>query len=147
MGFPVFFQGLVIVQILFLAFLRHSLIKRWHGNIDMSLLNKLRHKAVEQRQKQCGNVCTVHVSISHNNNLVIAQFCNIKIIAVALGKSTAKSIDHSLDFRICKDFVDACFLHVQNLTPDRQDCLIHTVSCCLCRSSGRISLHNKYLAF
>ena len=67
---------------------------------------------------------SVHIRIGHDDDLVIAQFGDIKIIAVAFGKSAAKGIDHGLDLRIGQNLVNAGLFHVQNLSADRQDCLI-----------------------
>ena len=45
-----------------------------------------------------------------------------------------KRIDHRLDLRICQHFINACLLHIQNLSTDRQDRLIHPVTRRLCGS-------------
>ena len=90
---------------------------------------------------------TVHIGIRHDNDLVIAKLGNIKIITVALGKSAAESIDHSLDLRICQYLVDAGFLHIQDLTADRKNGLIHTVSRCLGTAARRIALYDENLTF
>ena len=147
MCLSVFFQCFVIIQILFFALLRHRLVKRRHRNIDMSFKDQFRHKAVEQRQEQCRDMGTVHVRISHDDDLIITQFADVKVISVSFGKSTAKCIDHCLDLCVCQYFIDTCFFHIQDLTTDWQDCLEHTVSGRLCRTSGRIPLHNENLTF
>ena len=90
---------------------------------------------------------SVHVCICHDNNLVIPQFGNVKVIAVSFGETASECINHCLDLRIGKNLVDTCFFHIQDLTADRQDCLIHTVSGRLGRTSRRISLHDEDLAF
>ncbi len=123
----------------------HRFIKWRHRNIYMSFINKFRHKPIEQCQKQCGNMCTVHIGIGHNNNLVIAKLCNIKIISISFRKSAAKCIDHRLDLRIGKHLVNTCLFNIQNLTSNRKDCLIITVSGCLCRTACGISLYDKDL--
>ena len=48
----VFFQCFVVVQILFFSVGRHCLVKRRHRDIDMSLVDQLRHETVEQCQQQ-----------------------------------------------------------------------------------------------
>ena len=80
MRLSVFFQCFIIIQIFFLAFLRHRLIKRRHRNIDMSFENQFRHKAVEQRQKQCRDMGTVHVGIGHDDDLVIPQLVQVELL-------------------------------------------------------------------
>ena len=36
---------------------------------------------------------TIDIGIGHDNNLVVAKLCDVKVIAVALGKAAAKGID------------------------------------------------------
>ena len=147
MRLSVSFQRFIIIEIFFFAFLWHRLIKRRHRNIDMSFKDQLRHKTVEQGKQQCGNVCSIHIRIGHDNDFIIAQLTDIKVIAISFGKAAAKCIDHGLDFCIGKYFINTCFFYVQDLTTDWQDCLEHTVSGCLRRTAGRISLDDKNLAF
>ena len=73
---------------------------------------------------------TVHVGIGHDDDLVIPQLADIKVISISFGKSAAKCIDHRLDLCIRQHFIDTCFFHVQDLTTDWKDCLEHTVSGC-----------------
>ena len=88
----------------------------------------------------------IHIGISHDHNLVVTKLRNIKVISVSFGESTSECIDHGLDLRIGKHFVNGCFLHIQDLTSDRKDCLIITVAGSLCGTSRRISLYDKDLA-
>ena len=71
----------------------------------------------------------------------------VKIIAVSFGKPTSKCIDHGLDLCVGKYLVNAGLLHIQDLSSDRQDCLVVPVSGCLCRTARRISLYDKNLTF
>ncbi len=57
-------------------------------------------------------MCPVNIRISHNNNLIITKLSDIKIIPIAFGKSTAKGIDHRLDFCIGEHLINACFFHI-----------------------------------
>ena len=90
---------------------------------------------------------TIHIGICHNNNLIITQFGNIKIVAVSFGKTASERIDHRLDLRICQYFVDTCFFYIQYLSTNWKDSLEITVAGCLCRTTGRISLNNENLTF
>ena len=76
-------KSLIIIQILFFAFGRDNLIKRRHSYIHMSLLYKFRHESVEQCQKKCCDMSTIHIGISHDDYLVITKLGYIKIIAVS----------------------------------------------------------------
>ena len=88
---------------------------------------------------------TVNIGIRHDHDLVIAKLRDIKIISVALGKTAAKGIDHSLDLCVGQHLVDGSLLYVEDLTADWKDCLIVTVSGCLGRTAGGISLYDKDL--
>ena len=145
MALTIFLKGLIIVEIFLLPLLRHHLIKRWHGDIHMSLIDKLRHKTVEQCQKQSRDMCTIHICIGHDHDLVIAKLGNIKIVSVSFGKTTAECIDHGLDLCVSQHFINGGLLYIKDLTADRKNCLIVTVSGCLGRTTGRISLYNKDL--
>ena len=57
-------------------------------------------------------MCSIDVGICHDDDLVIAQFRDVKIIAVSFGKTTSKCIDHRLDLCICKHLVNTCFLNI-----------------------------------
>ena len=88
---------------------------------------------------------TIHIGIGHDNDLIIAKLRNIKIISISFGESTSKRINHRLDFRVGKYFINRCLLNVQNLTSDRQNCLIVTVTRSFGRATRRISLYDKNL--
>ena len=92
-------------------------------------------------------MCTIDIGIGHDDDLIISQLCNIKVISVSFRKSAAKCIDHRLDLCIGKHLINTCFFDIQNLTANRQDRLEITVSCRFCRSPRRISLHDKNFAF
>ena len=68
------------------------------------------------------------------------------INAFALGKAAAKGIDHGLDLGVAQDLVDGGLLHIQDLSPDGQNGLVHPVSGHFGAASGGISLDYKYLA-
>ena len=90
-------------------------------------------------------MCSVHVRIRHNDNLVIAQLRDVKIKSVPFGESAAKGVDHGLDLGVCKNLVDRGFLHVEDLAADRQNRLKVAVPGRLGRASRGVSLYNKDL--
>ena len=47
MALTVFLKSLIIVEIFLLSLLRHYLIKRRHGDINMSFIDQFRHKTIE----------------------------------------------------------------------------------------------------
>ena len=66
----------------------------------MSFKNQFWHKTIEQGEKQGGDMGTIHIRIGHDDNFVIAELCNIKIIPISFRKTATKCVDHRLDFRI-----------------------------------------------
>ena len=90
---------------------------------------------------------TIHIGICHNNNLIITQFGNIEIVAVSLGKTASKRIDHGLDLRIGQHFINTCFLNIQNFSTDWKNRLEITITGGLCGTTGRISLDDENLTF
>ena len=83
-------------------------------------------------------MCTVHVGIGHDDDLMITQLGNIKILM----DSGAKCCDHRLDLGIAVDLIQSCLLYIQDLTTKRKDCLCRTVTCSLRRTTGGISLYD-----
>ena len=92
-------------------------------------------------------MASIYIRIGHENDLVITQLRNVKIVAIAFRKSTAKSIDHGLDLCIRQYLVHGSLLHIQDLTTDRQDRLVHPVPGSFGRTACGISLDDEYLAF
>ena len=79
---------------------------------------------------------SIDIGIGHDNDLVISQLTDIKIFV----DSRSECCDHCLNLSISVNLIKTCFLYVQNLTTKWQDCLSCTVSGCLCRTAGGISL-------
>ena len=111
----------------------------------MSFVNKFGHESEEKSKQKIRDMRTVDIGIGHDDDLVIAQLGDVKVIAVAFRETAAEGIDHGLDLGICQDLINAGFFYVQRLTADRQDCLIFTVSCRLCTAACRITLDDEDL--
>ena len=112
----------------------------------MAVVDQLRHEAVQEGKEQGVDVASVHVGIRHEDDLVVAQLRDVKVIAVALGEAAAEGVDHGLDLRVGQDLVHGGFLHVEDLSADRQDRLELAVSCRLRGAAGGITLDDKDLA-
>ena len=78
----------------------------------MACLDQLRHKPVEEGQQQGCNMRAVYIGICHNDDLVIAQFADIKIISVPFRETTSECLDHRLDLCVRKHFIDGCLFHI-----------------------------------
>ena len=85
---------------------------------------------------------TIHIGIGHNDDLVITQFCNIKILM----DTGSESSDHGFDLGISINLIQSCFLYVQDFSTQRKNCLCCTASCYLCGTTGGITLYNVDLA-
>ena len=112
----------------------------------MSLIDQVRHKAVEQGQEQGTDMRPVHVRIRHDNNLVIAQPADIEIIPVSFRKTASEGVYHGLDLRVGEDLVDRGLLHVQNLATDGKNRLEGPVARRLGAAARGVSLHDEDLA-
>lgn len=55
---------------------------------------------------------TIDIGIRHNDNLVISQFRNVKILM----DSGSKSCNHRFDLFICINFIQPCLLHIEDFT-------------------------------
>ena len=55
----------------------------------------------------------------------------------------SKSRNHRLYFFISKNSVKTCFFYIENLASKRKNRLCCTASCCLCGTSGWITLNNE----
>ena len=51
---------------------------------------------------------TIYIGIRHNNDLIISELINIKILM----NTCTKCCDHCFDLGILKDSVDSCFFYV-----------------------------------
>ena len=54
----------------------------------------------------------VHVGIRHDNDLVITELRNIKIVSVAFGKTASESVYHGFYLGIGKDLIYTCLFNV-----------------------------------
>ena len=74
--------------------------------------------AVEEGQQQCSDMGSVDVGVGHDDDLMVAQFLQLKPVAA---DSASESGDHGADFLVLQDFVQPGFLHIEDFTADRQD--------------------------
>ena len=108
-----------MIQIVDLLLILFHTEERRLCNIHLTLVDQLRHKAVEEGQHQRTDMSTVNVRISHDDDLMITQFVNIEIIL----NTGTKSGDHSANFGIAQNTVQSGFFHVQDLAAQRQNSL------------------------
>ena len=87
-------------------------------------------------------MCTIDIGIRHDDDLVITKLRDIEVFVDA----GTEGGDHTLDFFIRIYAVEACLLHIQYLTTERQHSLGMYISSILCRAQCRISLNDEDLA-
>src|ERR1700679_1423072 len=109
------FQIVLDVGFLF-AFLH--LVERRLCNVDMPALDEYGHLAIEERQQQRSYVTSVNVSVSHNNDAVVAQLVDVEIVTA---DSAAQGSDESAHLRRCQHLVEARLLDVEDFPLQRED--------------------------
>ncbi len=77
---------------------------------------KRRHMAVEEGQKKRADVGPVHVGVGHDDDFVIAEFCEVEILRT---DPAAERGDHGADFGVLQHFLEARFFYVEDFTADR----------------------------
>ena len=81
---------------------------------------------------------TIDIGIGHDDDLVITQLADIKVLV----DSGTKGCDHRLDLGVAVDSVQTGFLYVEDLTTERKDRLCGTVTCCLGGTTRGITLYD-----
>ncbi len=135
----VFFHLGLIFEIDFRFSARH-LIERWLRDIEVPVLNQLRHLPIEERQQQRSNMCAIHVRIRHDDDLVVAQFFEVELVPA---NACAQRHDKVTNLLASKHPVKPRPFYVQNLTLQRQNRLCFTVATCLRRPTSRVTLDEK----
>jgi hypothetical protein len=110
------------------------------GNEDVSAVNQLRHLPVEKRKKQGADMRAIHISVGHDDDLVIAELRRIEIILADPG---AERGNHGGDFVVGQHLVIAGLLNVENLAFDRKDGLRAPVAPLLGGSSRGVAFDNE----
>ena len=109
---------------------------------DVAAFNERPHKPEEERQQKGAYVRPVHIRVCHDNDLAVAEFRDVEILAYP----GAQSCDHRSNLHIGEDPVDARLLHIEDLAPDRHDRLESAVAAGFRGSAGRVALHDVELA-
>src|SRR2546421_2955772 len=91
--------------------------KRRLRYIDVPLCNQLLHVAEEEGEQECAYMCTVNISVAHNDDTPVAQFCHIELLTEA----DADSRNNILDLLVFQHLVEAGPLDIKNLTSQGQD--------------------------
>src|SRR5882724_10414211 len=110
---------------------------------EVARLDDRVHVAEEEREGQRPDVGTVHVRVSHQDDLVVAQLREVELVGP---DASAHGGDEQPDFVVGQDLVVARLLRVDDLAAQREDGLRLAVAALLGRAAGRIALDQEQLA-
>ncbi len=129
----------VVVNVIGLLFARDA-VKRRLRDINVTVLDELRHLPVEKREQQRADVRAVHVGVGHDDDFVIAQLRDVeRAFALAVADARADGRDHRADFVVLKNLVEPRFLDVDQFAANRQNRLKFPVASLLRRAAGGIT--------
>ena len=94
-----------------------ELIQRWDGGVDIAAVDERAHEAEEECQQQRADVAAVDIGIGHDDDLVIAELIDVKLIA----QSGAERRDDGRELVVAVDLVGAGLFDVEHLAPERQN--------------------------
>ena len=106
----------------------------------MAVRNQFAHIAIEERQQDRADVRAVLIRIGKDDDLVILEALDIKILADA----RAQRRDDRAEFLVGEHLVDALFLHVERLAANRQNRLKAAVAPLLGAAACGIALDDEH---
>ena len=122
-------------------FLRGHLIERRLGDVDAAGLDQLVHVAEEERQQQRADVAAVHVGVGHDDDLAVAAFFHVEIVADA----AAQGADDRANFLVAEHLHEVGLLDVEDLTLEGEDRLNVGIAALLGRATGGIPFDQEDL--
>ncbi len=120
---------LFLIDVFLLLSLRNAEEGRL-GDVDVPGLDEFEHVAVEERQEERPYMGAVHIGIGHDYDVVVPCPFGIELLPDA----RADGGDQGLDLGVLQDLVFSGFLHVEDLSPQREDGLEFPVPALLWRS-------------
>jgi len=133
--------GHVVVQV-HLLLADEGRVQRWLSHVHVAVVHQFGHLAKEEREQQRADVTAVHVGVSEQDDLVVADLRHVELGLDA----GADRRDQRLDLGVLQDFVRPGLLDVEDLPANRQDRLDARVARVLGRSPGRVPLDDEELA-
>ncbi len=101
----------LILQVNFLLALAGA-VQRRLSNVQVPASNQVRHVAVKERQQQRTDMRPVNVRVGHDDNLVVAQLVQAKILTA---NPRPQRLNQGADFLVLQHAVKAYLFHVQDL--------------------------------
>ena len=108
-------------------------------DVEVPLLDDLRHLPVEERQEERADVRAVDVRVGHDDDRVVADLRDVEVAGADAG---AERGDERLDLRAGQHLVEPRLLDVEDLAAERQDRLVLPVAALLRGAAGRVALHD-----
>ena len=87
---------------------------------------------------------TIDVGVRHDDDFMVADFIDIKIIAA---NASAQGGNQRADFLARQHFVKTCAFHIQDFTAQGQNRLKTTFTSLLGRAPCGITLHDEQFSF
>ena len=139
--------ALVVVPRVDGALALFDLVERRRGDVHVAVLNEVLHVAEEEGEDERFNVAAVHVGVTHDDNLVVAELRHVERALVFFGPDGHPEgrVD-VLDFFVVEDLVLHGLLHVEDFSTEGHDGLEHAVAALLGRSACRVTLDQEELA-
>ena len=147
-------EGVLVLEVLLgLALLDFE--ERRLRDVDVPAIDELGHLAEEERQQQRPDVAPVHVSVGHQDDLVVAGAGDVEDFLVVLAgvavfplapNAGAERHDQHPNLLVGEHLVEPRLLHVEDLALEGQDGLEATVATLLGGAAGRIALYDEQLA-
>ena len=117
-------------------------VERRLGDVEVALVYQPLHPAVEEGEQERADVGTVHIGVGHDDHRVVAEGAEVEF-RVHPG---AEGGDEHPDLLVLQHPVEAGLLHIQDLSPQRQDGLETPVAPLLRRTAGGLALDDEDLA-
>ncbi len=136
-------QRVVMLQIAQLFALLHF-VERGLCDVEVALVDQLRHLAIEERQQQRADVRTVDVGVGHDDDVVVAELVDVEVLA-AFDAATERR-DQRADLRARKHLFEARALDVEDLSAQRKNRLEAAIAPLLRTAARRVTLYDVELA-
>ena len=122
------------------ALAARDFIQRRLGDVEIAALDHLRHLAEEEGEQQRADMGAVHVSIGHDDDLVVAHLFDVELV---LADARAQSHDQRADLLGAEHAVKAGALDIEDFAAQRQDRLVLPRAAALGRAAGAVTLDDE----
>ena len=121
-----------------------NFVERRAGDVDVTALHQLLLVAVEEGEQQGADVGAVHVGVGHDHDPVVTEVLHVEVLTL---DPQAQGRYQRLDLSVLVDLGVIGLLDVEDLAPQRQDCLEATVAALLGGATSGVALHDVDLGF